>query len=77
MNTITNHNFRDCQPANDKVKELIKALCNLVSPAFKMGHVSFTIDKCKNNNRIVFKFNEYFLINVDNTVFYCLKSEIN
>lgn len=69
--------FKDYQKANSKVRNVIKALCDLVPATYELGYITFTINKCKENNRIVFEFNDYFLINIDSMIFYCLKSEIN
>lgn len=71
-----NPNFKDFQKANFKTKTLIKALCDYVPPDCVHGHISITIDKCKANNRTVFEFNDYLLINIDGMVFYCLKTDI-
>ncbi|KKN67720.1 hypothetical protein LCGC14_0458680 [marine sediment metagenome] len=73
---ISKSHLKDYQEADDKTKTLIKALNNFVRPAYELGHISFTIDKCKKNNRTVFEFNDYFLINIDGMIFYCLQSDI-
>ena len=71
-----NEHLKDFHEADDRTKTLIEAICNFVPPNYELGHISFTIGKCKKHNRTVFEFNQYLLINIDGMIFYCLKSEV-
>ena len=68
--------LKDFYEANNRTKTFIKAICKFVPPSYTLGHISLTINKCKENNRTVFEFNQYLIINIDGMIFYCLKSEI-
>lgn len=72
-----NENIEKLNKASLKVKNAIEALCDLRLPAWELGMWDNTVKQCRKNNRIVFEFNEYLLINIDGVIYYCLKSEIN
>ncbi len=68
--------LKEYQKAGCVTRKFIKAINLFIPPAYELGPISFTIDKCKENNRTVFEFNDYFLINIDGMIFYCLQSDI-
>lgn len=73
---MINSHLKNFQKAHPKIIAVIKTLNNLVPPAWELGHISFTIDKCKENNRTVFGFNDFFLINIDGMIFYCFENDL-